>query len=300
MNLETTRPAAENAHAEKEMLQQYLRGLDSIRRSVREETLRQVRALPPKQLLQLVQVGASQYRKLYRVSSYIELPLLAVSVPTCLFLSVEKGIGVQAMCWSLLVLATAIIVGHTLFVPWRMYRSLINVLANTNDIRMVGPMVSMFAATDGSMTTRVILAKTLCRLLPQLRSNHANLLTSEQKRDLITLLGAGLQTEQRDAILLMKKLKMRALKALEQVGDESAIPALKNMIAAMYPKNSEVRIAAKHCLEFLKLNADTRRETQTLLRASDATSAVKTDTLLRSASAANTSIPPEELLRPQI
>ena len=47
----------------------FLRGLNSYKRTVREDTMRQVRTLPPERLLQMMQEGARFYRKRYRLST---------------------------------------------------------------------------------------------------------------------------------------------------------------------------------------------------------------------------------------
>ena len=130
------------------------------------------------------------------------------------------------------------------------------------------------------------LGNTLCRLLPHLRADQSGLLTREQKRDLLSLVASSGSTE----------LRVKGLKALEQVGDESAYQIVNNILR--FTPDKEVQKAAAECLEYLKLHANERREMQTLLRAADSLDASAPDVLLRPAGSPALT-PPEQLLRPQ-
>jgi hypothetical protein len=274
-----------------------LRGLNSYKRAVREAHLRQVCALPPESLLLLMQEGARLYRKRYRLSSCVELILLVPWLPISIALFAVANVSVNLFGWFFLFTAFTAIAWHVCTVPWRMYRALVGVLEHTNDLHLVGPAISMYVRPDSFGQTHIALGNALCRLLPQLRSDHASLLTSDQMQDLLKLLAAGNYSENASIASRKAAVMLQALKALEQIGDESAIPVVQNLTSTTLNQNIMVRQAAEQCLEYLRLNAGRQREMQTLLRASSSAAAAP-DTLLRPASS-NGETAPEQLLRPQ-
>jgi hypothetical protein len=87
-------------------------------------------------------------------------------------------------------------------------------------------------------------------------------------------------------------LKIAALRALEQVGDETALPVVEKL--AKSAGDTQVRFAAQECLPFLQQRADQVRVEQTLLRASGPGSSA--DVLLRPASN-GAEAAPQQLLR---
>ena len=284
---------------EDELQNNLLRGLNSYKRGVRATHMRQVNALPPERLLLMMQEGARMYRKRYRLSTCVELLLLIAWLPIGLLLFLSGGLGVNLFGWSLLIVACLAILWHVCTVPWRMYRALVDVLEHTEDMRLVGPAISMYVRPDAPGRTRAILGKTLCRLLPRLRSNQATLLTTDQMQDMFRLISLSAPVYSQPIQDLNINITLSALKALEQVGTESVIPTVQNLASPILNPNSIVQKAAERCLEHLRLNMGQHRERQTLLRASSSNDSVAPDTLLRPAANGGDTAS-EQLLRPQL
>ena len=82
-------------------------------------------------------------------------------------------------------------------------------------------------------------------------------------------------------------LRIAALKALEQVGDSTAIPIVERLaqIKPLTPGQAKVQQAAIECLPMLRANCGEVEAARTLLRASQADTA-RPDTLLRPATGA--------------
>ncbi len=89
-------------------------------------------------------------------------------------------------------------------------------------------------------------------------------------------------------------LALASLKALEQVGDETAVDPVEAYLNKT--KSPLVKERCRECLAYLKQNVERHRNAQTLLRASSANS-VGEEELLRPSYGGDTT-PPEELLRP--
>lgn len=131
----------------------------------------------------------------------------------------------------------------------------------------------------------------LIHLLPRLRVTDANLLTPRQHKLLFDILSKS------ERIPWYRRywsaeLKIAILSALEQIGDEKAIPRVEKL--ARSARNLQVRAAAQECLPYLTVRAEQARVEQTLLRAS--TPAASPDTLLRPTVAASPT-EPQQLLR---
>ena len=153
----------------------------------------------------------------------------------------------------------------------------------------------MYVRPDDSGRTRIILGKTLCRLLPQFRADQANLITASQMREMLSLLN----TSASGRSVGNGNITLSVLKALEQIGDESAIPAVRNLTSPIYNYSLEVREAAEQCLNHLYINVGQHREKQTLLRASSSQASATPETLLRPASG-TVDTASDQLLRPQV
>jgi hypothetical protein len=159
---------------------------------------------------------------------------------------------------------------------------------------------------DCDWETRQELVIPVKRLLTQLRTDQANLFTPEQRAGLASLIGISF----RDV-----PLTLAVLKALEQIGDAQAIPAVQNL--ADQPKLlpheldhlerqhlffeqaeaafQEVQEAARHCLPFLTENEARFQQSDTLLRPSSEKGLAQEE-LLRPA-ALGQETPPQLLLR---
>ena len=132
---------------------------------------------------------------------------------------------------------------------------------------------------------------TLTRLLPRLQATDASLLTPGQRKLLYTILSSS------DRYPWYKSywsadLKIAILSALEQIGDEKAVPHVAKL--ARTARNPQVRVAAQECLPFLQQRAEQTRIEQTLLRASMSTDSP--DMLLRPTIAVAPT-EPQQLLR---
>ncbi|HLL80518.1 MAG TPA: hypothetical protein VKT25_13515, partial [Ktedonobacteraceae bacterium] len=112
----------------------------------------------------------------------------------------------------------------------------------------------------------------LTGLLPRLQASDAILLTETQR----AALGYALTSNVGDARFLIA-----ALKALEQVGDSSALSVVEKLAAGRIrtadPKR--VQAAAQECLLFLRARYEQQRASETLLRASERSETLA-DTLL--------------------
>jgi hypothetical protein len=182
-------------------------------------------------------------------------------------------------------------------------RELTERLANTNDLRAIS--VLAVAARSGDKDTRAVARPALLKLLPLMQASNAGLLTDDGMNALVSLLNRN------DPALLLN-----ILKALEQVGDERALPAVEKLAAAHVPPGDlgaiirgewdawihssnvsweDVREAAHECLPYLQAKAEQKRNSETLLRAAQDPIALQ-QTLLRPA--ASTESPEDQLLRP--
>lgn len=183
-------------------------------------------------------------------------------------------------------------VGITLALSFRglfRLKAMMNALANTGDLRVVGALIEIAAIQDGYANPMA--ACLLTRLLPHLQASDAALLTDRQR----VALGRALIRNVGNVEFLLA-----ALKALEQVGDGRALSVVESLAAGKIgtadPKR--VQAAAQECLPFLQTRNDQQRASQTLLRAS-CISETPPATLLRPAQGA-APMEDAELLRPGI
>ena len=161
---------------------------------------------------------------------------------------------------------------------------------NTLNIpQVVGALLDVYGIHDGFVLGDTRPA--LIQLLPRLQATDANLLTGSQRKQLYSKLSKS------DRYFWYNRywnaeLKTAILRALEQIGDEKAVPVVEKV--ARTARNPQVRTAAQECLPFLQQRAEQARIEQTLLRAS--TSTASPDTLLRP-TVATTPTEPQQLLR---
>ncbi len=148
-------------------------------------------------------------------------------------------------------------------------------LAAHDDVRGVGKLAEALEWPDEA--TRQIAASALARLLPRLNFSDANLLDARQRAILYKTLRL------RDANY-SGELQIAILTALQQIGDEEAVPVVQRLAhgLAFSPRQKRVRKAAEECLPFLKDRASLTRASQTLLRASSS-SEQASQALLRAA-----------------
>ena len=163
-------------------------------------------------------------------------------------------------------------------------------LASLDDLRVIGSLLDSLMASMGDTPLRDWIRLSLVRILPRLQSSdsagllprHITVLNIELNHCFIPRLVSGAKV---DYLLVV-------LKALEQVGDETSLPAVEKLIQTT--DNEKVREAAEACLPFLQERAVLGKHT--LLRAASHNSAnllvpahgneraeTETDILLRAA-----------------
>jgi hypothetical protein len=175
------------------------------------------------------------------------------------------------------------------------YLQALDSLANSDDLRAIGPLASVLHETESHRQShrRRAFLQTLTRLLPRLQATDTSLFTEKQQASLYYMLQAEYSSSLAD-------FQIAVLKAFEQVGGLQALPHVERL-AAMTPttknnKNKQrVMKAAQECLLYLRQRADQERSGQTLLRASQR-SDPDPIVLLRPATATR-EVKPQELLR---
>jgi hypothetical protein len=268
-----------------------LKRLNHWNRKVRDAALTEAKALPPDALLELARLEAQQYRRRERIVIPVRYTLATVWGLGVLLYGILRVTGHKIDGQMLFMLQS--LAGCTAyFLPLHGRRSIAKILALTNDIRFLGPALEMLARNTTDNEVVISLSSLWMDLLPQVRADHTHLLTAEQRGALVTLIGrAGDNME----------LLLAVLKALEQVGDERAIPAVKRLIQGEFDvvrpsHRASIKKAAADCLPYLQQNAERFQQANTLLRPSSSENAAAPAELLRPA-AYSESTPSEQLLR---
>ena len=161
-------------------------------------------------------------------------------------------------------------------------------LAQTDDIRAVGPLAEALEWPDASI--KFTAATGLIRLLPRLTASDGNLLNAAQRANLYGMLRMRY-------VHSHYPLVEAILKALQQVGDEAAIPVVERLEKAHAYTTNQKRIKqlASDTLPLLATSARNQGASAMLLRASSAQD-TPSDLLLRGAMANNEDAP-QQLLR---
>lgn len=165
-------------------------------------------------------------------------------------------------------------------------------LADRAGIRAIGPLIS-YMQSGASVKNMRAMASMLTVLLPQLKASDANLISVSQRRFLYRNLGFASQHNGFWAWSI--EFPLAILKALEQIGDEKAIPVVEKLAnrKARTERGKRIKQAARECLLHLRANVGNVAFTQTLLRASEPEA--RADVLLRPAE--ESASPADELLR---
>jgi hypothetical protein len=152
-------------------------------------------------------------------------------------------------------------------------------LAKIEDVRCVGRLAEALEWPDP--TIRHIAIAALTRLLPRVKASDNALYTPRQRGNLHRMLILA-NAKQYD------KCMVAILQALQQIGDETALPYVEQLANAQPTSNPELKVcdAARDCLPFLQERASQTQSSQTLLRASSAI-ATGTDMLVRPAIGVN-------------
>ncbi len=153
----------------------------------------------------------------------------------------------------------------------------------------IGPLIEVYATSQLLRNARF--KGMLIQMLPRLQATDTILLTSQQRKCLYRCLSND-EYFPYYGRFWGADLKIAILKALEQIGDEKAVPHVEKL--ARTARNPQVRFAAQECLPYVQQRAEHARVEQTLLRAGTQPDAL--DTLLRPVvSSAPTE--PQQLLR---
>lgn len=285
-------------------MRELLKKLNSRNADVRSAALREARALPMEQLLELAALEARRYPKWLRKLDLLtyNLFLIALSLMSGYTMLAELHGSTRPTAVILIQLSifSAFAYGLTTFacgfLPNRARAAVASLIADLHDPRFVGPVLTLLQADAKTMEKgglRQSLREALKWMLPKLRAGDAALLTPEQRRILLLLL---------DKPMADPELTLCILKALEQIGDEQAVPAVQKLIDRLAGYTSKraasLREAAQECLPYLTGHVERTRQAQTLLRPADSSQAVSADVLLRPSLPTVSETPSEQLLRP--
>jgi hypothetical protein len=270
------------------MLEQLLRDLNSNDPKVRLNAIRQAQALSAEELFRLVQMEVAASK---RPSS-----LWFLAIPSLCTVGLMGFLGMEQPAFLLCFLLALLVAGRLWWFkkPFTQARaSLAEVFSEVEDPRFIRILLASLPASYNDSYRRHYLIQALMRQLPALRADQAGCLNSTERTILY-----GLLTPYGD-----RNLMLVVLKALEQVGQPDAIPAVGQfamrlrMVAHQSRRyDPELEQAAEDCLLFLQQRYEQTRLSQTLLRASDAGTHAP-ETLLRPV-ASQQEAQPEQLLRP--
>src|SRR5579871_2433489 len=275
------------------MLKQLLRQLNSRDAEVQREAIRKARLLSSEDLAQLVKMETSTYNRHVAwlfLSPALGLILLYFGMIASVILHFIAGLGVGVLFLLLSTLFVSFVglpiwLGFTL--PKRARRNLAAVFAEVDDPAFIQTLLTLLASgrKDKRITEHV--ARALKHLLPHLRDDQRHLLNYYHRQTLCSLL----ETHAADPELILT-----VLKALEQIGNDEALPAVEKFALQISPlQNEALQSATQECLLFLRQKYVQTQQAQTLLRASEAaTSGV----LLRPAMSDLSARHAEHLLRP--
>jgi len=182
-------------------------------------------------------------------------------------------------------------------------RALTAQVAGKADIHSIGPLIDA-CGIDDWQTTKTAMAA-LTDLLPLLQNEDAPPLDAAQRARLCTLLNQeGGNLWQKDIHNLFQpgisrtiQFQIAVLQALKHVGGQEALPTVQRL-ATMEPKTPgerDIQREALACLSVLEQRMEEARNSDTLLRPSDASS-LASDSLLRPTTG-SPGLAPEELLR---
>ena len=280
-------------------LEAILRGMNSRKAKEQHEAVRAVGLLitsAPDQLLLLAKMEADNYQRHAASGATISLAMVALvgmagvlinnsntwpGLTPDVLMYIFGGTCITLACWL------------SLYLPRRARRNMIDVYHYLDDPRFIGLALNLLVpdgiteSRQSPMYTGYVqssMVGALTKMLKRVNVSHKALLTREQMQILLSVL----QHPHTD-----RALTLAILRALQQIGDASAIPAVERLARSKF----DVRSEAEECLEYLRNQADQKRQAQTLLRASDSAIATRPEHMLRPANP-EIDAAPEQLLRP--
>lgn len=188
--------------------------------------------------------------------------------------------------------------------PRKQMREMARALGESGSIRAAGALLDTFQQEDQKVHQAA--KEGLTEILPRFQPADADLLTPAQRAALVRqlnlpLLHIGVKRGASASAAYRRNVEFRIaiLKALAQIGDESALPIVQRLACSEAKSDVQRRIqaAAATALPDLLLRVEQQHSHQTLLRASDA-SANEPESLLRAASGSSAKARPEQLLKP--
>lgn len=222
-----------------------------------------------------------RFRKRKRLLSTIEFGLRIASAAIAYPIMMAN----RHSTWSVLAALTIGPVAGLLIVPFpaasRRQRNATALLAFVEDIRAVGPLIDGLTVASG--TARQSIINALMRTLPKLRSTEAGILEPRHLKYFYSTLRVHDNWEpggERSVDIMLA-----VLAAVETVGDEKAIPVLRELtrIGDWGRERKLVSQAAARSLDALRHRLDDEREGRYLLR--PAADPVARESLLRAAGA---------------
>jgi hypothetical protein len=271
----------------KNMLEELLHRLNSRSLEVRNRAIAEARLLPPEQLLELIGLEQQFFKRRQKRVFRAVTTVLVLFIALLVIGSLWEPLLLLGYSWI-----TYIAMFYAMgLVPTRARHSLLQVIETAEDPRFVGTALVLLAEHGQNATVRKSVLSALSRLLPRFRADQSDLLTPAQHKALLMRLTEPYKNPE---------LSIRILQALQQIGNESAIPVVSKITANWKPKAHQQQVveAARHCLPYLEVRAEQAKQSQTLLRPSSAfaAGAVSSEALLRPATSTSETAP-EELLR---
>lgn len=163
--------------------------------------------------------------------------------------------GVATRFFATAVIGSILILLRT--VHFSSMRQGILALARSKDVRAIPLLLEVFEYSESDVKSAA--RDGLIEFLPMLCVSDSSLLTENHRKILNQALG------NRD-----KPLQLAILKALEQIGDPSSLPAVQEILDFPYADSyRDLQESASQCIGFIRMNSDEVQNAQTLLRASD-------------------------------
>jgi hypothetical protein len=218
---------------------------------------RQIEAMGPEAVDRLLQMLELETRKRKAINRVVSAALLAYLV---LFISSDFP-WLSAPFW-LRVTVPLIVIPSLLALMGasRHHNHVARALSKVDDVCAVGLLLQALKVKNIDQAS---VLGTLTRLLPRMQATDSHLLNNEQRGCLYR----ALRWDPREHSAFL----VSALKALEQIGTEEALPLVDRLANGPIgrPRDPDVERAAQACLPFLKERAVRDREHRTLLRATE-------------------------------